>query len=557
MASSGRRGGVLLFVALAGLYFGVGYLLLMRYNIFDPDAPSRVANADYVMNSRDPHLSAVGFVWNPLPSMVEVPILQFARWVPALRSHGLAGTVQSALFMAGAAVVVRRIALDRGIGAGWRRAAVGCFALHPMIVVYGASGMSEAAETLCVLWCVRRLTCWTESRHAVDLASAGLALGVGYLARYEVVPAAIGAALFVAVVAGIREARGGRIQTALAHAAIVMLPVISAAAAWALTGWVVNQELFATVTSQYGNARQVAGAVRRGGLQARAASDDWWVIAARLLGMQPFLAVAAAGAIAAAAITRRTALLVPVVTFGPILAFAVWGQFSSATFGWFRFYLLAVPMVVCIALLCWAPADAPRRAWQADTALSRAGAALIALSIAVGYPVTVRAALNDHIGNQQLQFGFNSLLHPDRYPPTEQWYRRLMVNDRVMADYLDRMELPPGSVLMDTFNTWGVWLSSGRPKQFVISSDYDFKAALNRPQHHGVRYILVSNPSTTDPDMVNTRYPSIWFDGAGLGELAYSVYGATGDERFRLYRVNPPRTPVAPVDVGLAITGGS
>ena len=30
-----------------------------------------------------------------------------------------------------------------------------------------------------------------------------------------------------------------------------------------------------------------------------------------------------------------------------------------------------------------------------------------------------------------------------------------MVDDRVLADYLDRQRLPAGSVLMDTFNTWG------------------------------------------------------------------------------------------------------
>ena len=66
-----RRSGTLLFSALAMLYFAIGYLLVMRYNLFDPDATSRVANADYVISSRDPHLSAIGFVWNPLPSLVE------------------------------------------------------------------------------------------------------------------------------------------------------------------------------------------------------------------------------------------------------------------------------------------------------------------------------------------------------------------------------------------------------------------------------------------------------------------------------------------------------
>jgi len=113
---------------------------------------SRVANAGYVLESGIPTCPRSAFVWNPLPSLVEVPILQLSRWWPELRTHGMAGVVQSALLMSAAAVMVRRIALDRGVGAGWRRLAVAAFAMQPMIVAYGASGMSEAAETFAVLW---------------------------------------------------------------------------------------------------------------------------------------------------------------------------------------------------------------------------------------------------------------------------------------------------------------------------------------------------------------------------------------------------------------------
>ena len=58
-----------------------------------------------------------------------------------------------------------------------------------------------------------------------------------------------------------------------------------------------------------------------------------------------------------------------------------------------------------------------------------------------------------------------------------------------------------------------------KPKQFIITSDYDFKAALNRPWQHGVKYILLSNPSYSDADAINIRYPSLWYDGAGIAKL--------------------------------------
>lgn len=543
---------VVLFLSLGALYFAVGYLLAMRYNLFDPDAPSRVANAGFVVESRDPHLSAIGFVWNPLPSLVEVPILQLSGWWPELRTRGLAGVMQSALFMAGAAVMIDRIAVDRGVGARWRRLGVAAFALQPMIVVYGASGMSEAAETFCVLWCVRRQMLWADSRRAADLACAGLALGVGYLARYEVVPAAVGVAAFVCLVTA-RGAGHNRATRALADAAIVLFPIVVTATAWALGGWVVNQELFATLSSRYGNESIVREAMRHTVPTVPAGWGDWVGIAARVFGMQPFVGIACGVAVVHAAVTRAVTALVPVAVIGPILAFAAWGQFSSSTFGYFRYYLLGIPMVICLALALWTPADRrppTRTPWVARERARRVGAALLCLSVVIGYPVTVVASLNERIGNQPLQFGFNSLLFPGRFTaeePHQVTYRRLMLDDRLLADHLDRLRLPDGAVLTDTFSTWGVWMSSANPKQFIITSDFDFKAALNRPWEHEVRYLLVGNPAISEADALTVRYPTLWNDGAQISRLVYTMVGVSGEERFRLYRVTgPPRRPGEP-----------
>lgn len=540
-----------LFCTLASFYFAIGCLLTLRYNLFDPDATSRVANAGYVTASRDPHLSAIGFVWNPLPSLVEIPILPFSRWWPALRTHGLAGAVQSALFMAAAAVMVGRIALDCQVGTRWRRIAIAAFALQPMIIVYGGSGMSEAAETFCLLWCVRRLMRWSQSRATADLAVAGMALGIGYLTRYEVLPAAIGSAVFVFVITV--AAKGARRSGALANVAIVMFPIVIAAGIWALSGWVVNQELFATLTSKYGNDSIVRAVNDRSGPTVPAGVGDWLVVAARIFGMQPFSVIACGGAAVHAMLTRRVIALAPIVTFGPVLAFAGWGQLTSTTFGLFRYYLPAIPMVICVALAMAIPAQ-----WNPPPA-RRIGAALLCASVLIGFPATVVASCNKRIGNQPLQFGFTSLIFPDRLTPEvpqQDWYRRLMIDDRLLADHLDRLHLADGAVLMDTFNTWGVWLNSSRPRQFVITSDFDFKAALNRPWEHGVQYLLVSNPSISDADALSVRYPSLWDDGAQMARLVYTVSGVDGEERFRLYRVTGPPKRLAEV-AGDQISAGT
>jgi hypothetical protein len=539
-----RWWGAALFVTFSAVYFGVGAVLVLRYNLLDPDAPSRVANAGYTFLSRNPHLSAIGFVWNPLPSLVEIPVVWFSQWWAPLKTHGLAGAVQSSLFMAGAVLALRGIALDRGVPTVWRLLAVGGLALHPAIIVYGASGMSEAAEMCCVLWCVRFLLRWVHGARVGDLAAAAIALGVGYLARYEMVPAACGAALLVGLVAYRRAEASQRVSATVLSVLILMFPIVVAVAAWALTGWIVSDELFAQLSSRYGNGSQISAALEKGGPGSRAASSDWVVIAARLFAMQPLVVLAAAAAAGISMLHRRFDVLVPIAAIAPILAFSIYGQVSSTTFGWFRFYLMAVPLVFCIALTCW-PMPREKRFTAVDSVTVspkaiRIGGALIAASLVIATPVTATSMLDERIGNQQLQFGFNSLLRPQEHTASELWYRRMLVSERSLAQYLDRKQLPGGAVLMDTFNTWGVWLASGRPKQFVITSDYDFTAALNRPWANGIRYIVVSNPAYSNADAVNVRYPTFWADGAGLGTATLSVYGATGDERFRVFEVTEP-----------------
>ncbi|MGE2716872.1 hypothetical protein ACQI4L_22680 [Mycolicibacterium litorale] len=525
-----RWPGVLLFWALAIGYFVVGAVLVLRYNIFEPDAPNRVANAGFALQSRDPHLSAIGFVWNPLPSMVEIPLVWLSQWWPALKHAGLAGVVQSALFMAGAAVVVRRIAIDRGVGRGWQWIAVAAFALHPMIVLYGASGLSEAAQMFSLLWCVRHLMLWCEHGRVGDLALTGLALGVGYLARYEALPAAVGVVAVVAAVSWVRSPRAVRRSATVLNVLIAVFPFATAFVAWAVTGWIINDELFATLTSQYGNSSQVAG--RLAHAAGHDAGSTWPVIASRLFGMQPLVGVAIAVAVVVAAVRRTIGTVVPVAVFGATLAFAFVAQANSTTFGWFRFYLLAIPLVICVALAAWQLAKWP-------------SVLLLVASLVVAIPFTGRLVTDEDVAYGQLESGFVSLVDPHGHPPAEHPARRRLISERTLAQWFDAKELPPGSVLMDSFLTWGIWLSSKEPEQFVITSDYDFTAALNRPWDFGIRYIVATNPRLNVADAVNRRYDSMWDDGAGIADLVLSADGPTPDEMFRVYRVTGRPAPPA------------
>ena len=381
-----------LFAGLFTFYTVLGFILILRYNITEGDGISRVANAGYALWSKDPHLSAMGFVWGPLPSLLELPVLQLSGWWPELRTRGLAGVVQSAAFTAGCAVLIRLIAIDRAVSVGWGWVAVACISLNPMIVIYAGTGMSESAMLFCILWAVRYLLRWLDSPRVFDLASVGLALAVGYLVRYESLIAAAGAAVVVAGVAFLRAPRAERIASTALSVMVVLFPIGVTFILFAAAGWIMTGEAFAIISSDYGNSNQIQVALQRGFTNA---STDAPLLAHRLFSIQPLLGIAVILATARAVSTRRIDPLVPIGAFGTVLMFAGWGQLSGSTFGWFRYFMAAIPMVIVIALVFWTPPTRP--AAPADTRWRRCGAALLGASLLVGIPVTAKALLDPEI----------------------------------------------------------------------------------------------------------------------------------------------------------------
>src|SRR5436309_2076171 len=204
------RRGVVLFTGAFGLYLGVGAVLVFVFHLMMGDAVARVANASYALFSRDPHLGSIGFVWPPLPTLVLLPLLPLKVLLPALVDRGFAGNIVSAVFMAGAVVQLHGTLVDRGRSRAVVWALTAAFALHPMIIFYGANGMTEAPFLFFLLTATRALARWLDRNELRPLITAGVALACAYLTRYEAIAAGIAAAAVVAIVSYRRAAAGSR-----------------------------------------------------------------------------------------------------------------------------------------------------------------------------------------------------------------------------------------------------------------------------------------------------------------------------------------------------------
>ncbi|MCR5977919.1 hypothetical protein GDN83_09270 [Gordonia jinghuaiqii] len=549
----GQWWGVALFVTLLVGYLAVGVYLYLVVGYINPDASSRVGNAAFTIWSRDPHLGAIGFVWNPLPSLVEIPLVELsAHWPlnqwPEVRRVGFVGAVMSAFFMAGAGWQVRRIALDYRCGRIMRWTAVAAFALNPMIVLYAGMGMSEAPFLFFLLWACRRMLKWVNRYHVIDLVVAGVALGLAYLTRYEALPVAAAVAVGVFVVSALHNRPGGRGDRAawrqgaafgLHDATIVAMPAATAFVLWAVVGWLLDGSAFSQFSSQYGNSAQVAVA---GIISAEdvGAGPLVEVIAANLLGMQPLLPAVLAIVGWRAIRRRRVDAAVVATIFGSVLLFQMSAVILGSTFGWFRFYLTATPLAIIAIIVV--TRQRSLRSLSSGRSLRRPRiegtflTALMAAALATSLPVTATSMLNPAIGKEE--YGLRSAFWPDRYPPSDFWFYWFGDVSGNVAAWLDNQNLPEGSVLVDTFGVSRVWLSSDRPEQFVVRSDFDFFAKLNNPAELGVQYILTQRPTGLGSlDAINVRYPTLWADGAGIATVAMTVMTPSGTPQFRIYRI--------------------
>lgn len=547
----------LLYGVLFAAYLAVGVWMNLGVGFIFTDSLSRVAAVSGVLLSRDPHVAAIGFVFTPLTAFAQLPLGYLGHWWPGLLRWNLTAVVMSAAFMAGAVVQIRGIARDRGCRTVLVVALTALFALNPMIVMYAANGMSEAPFVFFTCWAVRRLVRWIRSDGVHDLIAAGIALALAYLTRYDAIAPLVVAGALVGVVTAIRyrpgaaHARGDRWWAAAVDTTLVVGPGIAAFVAWSFTSWLITGVAFQQFSSVYGNS----AILEQSGASTSSATDRavFSLTEMAVLGpAAPLLLVVAA----VLAYRRRDAeILVPVTIFGAVLGTQSLLYLMNSTFPFLRFYITIIPFAFVLVMLL-APSRAPVNSSRPGPFASpprpfepyTGPSPLVALAVCLlagSTAVTTVAMGNARLA--ALEHSIASAIVPGRQDPTELAILRTFGAERRIADYLDSLGLPDGSVLLDTVEGFAVVTASENPQQFVITSDTDFTRILDDPAGHGVRYILaVPNTKRGVADAVNRRYPTMFDTGSGgVGALVLEMRndGGTEPEMWRLYRVTGPLTP--------------
>jgi hypothetical protein len=528
-----------LFLVPLGLYVAVAAILVLRYGSIQGDAQSRVADAWYVWFSRDPHLAAIGFVWNPLPSVLVMPFFPFKDLWPALTERAFAGNIASAVFMAGCVVQLRAVFRELKVQRGVTWALVIAFALNPMIVYYGANGMTEAFYMFFLLLGTRFLVRWMRRRDMRSLVWSGCAFGFGYLVRYESAFAALAAGTAIGLIVFL-QTKGRwktRAQAAAADTLVFALPPAAAFIGWAVLSYVITGHLFDQFSSQYGISSQIA-TVGASKLSRPLPVHE----ALEVFSFAPLLPIVAVLAIGLA-LSRRDLKLVGLAGLAGTMGFTYLFALVGGSGALYRYFLPMVPLgflLVGYAL----------KSLESTSGLRpvEAGAATMAMAVALAIgcltAATTAWALTDRdIGStDHMHLAWVLRGHPVNN--LERSDKALVPSWKAIAADIDRRNFPSGSVVTDTFSPCisGMLMNSKHPHQFVITSDRDFQRVLADPITFHARYLIVPpRGGFGDLDAVNRAYPGLYANGRD--STLVTQYHEPGCPAFRLYKLNKSFSP--------------
>ncbi|HJP88769.1 MAG TPA: hypothetical protein VJ850_07050 [Candidatus Limnocylindrales bacterium] len=503
------------------LYIALGSYLALVLHAFHGDAYSRVANAYYVLFSRDPHLAAIGFVWMPLPSLFELVLVPLKVLFPAMTQAGFAAVVMSATFMALAVSALNGTLADLGVHRGLRLVLVLAFALNPMIVYYGAIGTSEGPTLFFAILTCRYLLRYAATASTGSLVGAGLGIAGGYLTRYEAAASAVGVALFIVLLslARLDGSRRSRLAHAAGDIAVALTPFVMVFVAWAVASWLIVGSPFTQFTSDYGNSNQMRVWAEQGaneiGLPLLPSLELTVLRLAALSAAAPLALLLGLGRIA---IRRDFRVLAVGAVLTPMLGFMVLAYVVHVLAPWLRYFILVIPLALLVLGIAVAPSGtkpamadpAVRPRLRRSAAFRAAMAGVIALAAIISVPVTGAGMLTPAVAVEESR-DVGALLGPKAGQPDRPGAAvRTFASEASIAAYLDSLRLPSGSVLVDVFSAFPIVVFSDNPDQFVATTDRDFKQVLADPGTFGVRYLLVpSIEGHGQIDAINHAYPHL------------------------------------------------
>jgi hypothetical protein len=498
------------FAVFAGVYFAVGYEVVVNLNLVNFDSLSRLAHAYFVWFNDPQKLAAIGFVWPPVQTLIYLP---FAAIKPLATSLA-ALPAASATFMA-----LMMVMINHGLRATempWfgRWPLLVAFGLNPMILYYGANGMAEAVYLFFLVFAVYFLIRWRQTATNDLLAFVGLGVAMSMLSRYEVLPFAVVIALGIALVILSRWQPGNRARKLESALVLYMAPVLYFGMTWLFFNWLILGDpvyflSFGATTADISTSQQDVG-----GLPARdlgPASIAVYLVKLNF-ALFPLTVVAAAALLVTAAVRRNpmALLLAGLVTTNAIVTALLFLQTSDPNLLQLRYNMRAMPLALLGAAwlyYLWRPRPARVGIWLATFAILVGSLAMTWRTMetySYQYEENVFLRALETGEDQEGNIGIGG------YPIG-------IAAEQEMADYITENVPADEVILTDDAQSLGVMLLSGHPDRFfdrIDRGEGPWLEALDDPWGDVEYFLVATNERCRAPcvDLVRERYAGILRD---------------------------------------------
>ena len=530
-------GVAVIFVVVFAAEFAFGAWMAARGFRWN-DAMSRSASALSVLHSADPKLANIGFVWPPLPTLLEVVwAVFFPLWRGVVSSGVSASLTTAACSGATAALLLgtaKRLGLPNRLG--WTFALL--VALNPMLFLYGSNGMPEGVAAPFLIGAVCGLTLFWHSGERLWIAAAGVALALGVASEYPAVP--YGAAVCLALVGGVLWSSEARVWTPQGRGRaieglglLLVVPPVFTGLLWIGANAVIMGDPLDFVYGDYGYGtfQRPTGA---SGAIKYVTGDIVGALA--LVGERVFLFLVPLASVLIVRLvdgrlrrinTVSVLILGLSVPLGMVVPLAVLGS----PMGFLRY--LVYPLFVAAGWGLY------------EIAISRRRSTAVALILA-GWLAAIPAGLlimsNPRLGPEEYaELGAVTQGFDDTASVDTTGCCSTITIAAPIAKYLETQLLPTGrNVVFDSVAGGSMIAPQIRPAyvgQAILTSDRRFKDAIAHPGSHDVGYFVMPDPVAAPTAAIGRAYPRLW-EGRQPGFRLVKTL-QTPLETWRIFAVDP------------------
>jgi 4-amino-4-deoxy-L-arabinose transferase and related glycosyltransferases of PMT family len=512
MALARKRPVFWFFMVILALELAFGYYLAVIYGFMSGDASSRVANAFYVLYSREPSLANIGFIWNPLPSILQLFVLVFYPLFPALAADGLAAVIVSSLFAALTAALILKAGLQFGINKWLSLVFALLYAFNPYIFYYGANGLTEAIFIYFINLAVIQILIWMQKDGSRELIIAAFALALAFWTRYETVffGVALALAVLLWIVKTSKDPMKERFQQVEGTWTLLLSPVVYSGLLWIFFNYIIMGDGFYFLTSSYGNLGQaeLLDDEKFAVLLNDPIATLVFIIKRLWYFCIPLLCIFAMRIIERRAIRWDFLILIVLAISIPSMQFIL--LLRGGTAAWIRYYMYAFPIVAV-----WIPYEISRMKFR------KTGAAILIVGMLASSVVMFQMMNDPKIASDEYEAFRHNKLYAEQQAGKD---ITAFINDN-LSDEL---------ILTDSFSSFRIVMGSANPRNFIITSDDDFAEFLDKPTDSKANYILVPNPQAVlSLDQVNQKYPQLYADGAEWATFVQEFNGY-----WKIYKIH-------------------